>query len=94
MTASRAALAPKSLPRQRIDIALYQIHPHLHEQNPMSRECGHGSSYDFRGIIKVTYLMSLLVDARGSPHTDRFHEWGVYSMERVDVQFRDNPASP
>lgn len=43
MIASRAALTPKSLPRQRIDIALYQIHPHLHEQNPMSGECGHGS---------------------------------------------------
>ena len=47
MIASRAAPTPKSLPRQRVDIALYQIHPYLHEQNPMSRECGHGSSSNY-----------------------------------------------
>jgi hypothetical protein len=30
--------------------------------------------------------MSLLMDARGSPHTDRFYEWGVYGLEQIDVQ--------
>ncbi len=86
MFSSRAAPTSKSLSRQRVYIALYKIHSHLHEQNPMSGECGHGS-LSLCTIARVTYLMSLLVDARGPPHTYRFYEWGVHGMERVDIQF-------
>ena len=47
-------------------VALYQIYPYFHEQDPMSRECGRGSS---PCLVSVTYLMLHLVDARGLPHT-------------------------
>jgi hypothetical protein len=66
MIASRAAPTPKSLFRQRVEIALYQIHPPLHEQNPMSRECGHGSSYQVvfftnQRVLKV-YSLGWLIE--------------------------------
>ncbi len=51
-----AAPTSKGLPRQRVDVALYQIYPHIHEQNPMSCECGHGSSF---GLVQV-YLCPLI----------------------------------
>jgi hypothetical protein len=77
------AAASEGLPRQRFHIALYKIHPHIHKQNPMSRERRHCEPFLFESSCN---LMPLVVDARRPPHTDGFHERGVHGLERVNVQ--------
>jgi hypothetical protein len=77
----------KGLPGQRLDVALHKIHPHIYEQNSMSSECRHSSCLLFVYRQSFPSLMSLPVDAGGSSNTDRFHEWGIHGLERVNVQF-------